>query len=358
MKKPRSKTLTRTSTPSSGPANHGHEAPRAGRAGATASTTTTSPSSGSRTKAPGCELPRPDRGHESDPHDGERRAAVSAAALTGCRVRGRSETGGRLVAVPPQPPDVAAERLGEHQRGRRPAGFGSPRAAERPTAAITSATPATRSPSCASRAAAEAPAATAAPIPPRGTRSAPDRSASTQPPTDRATSTLSTRMRNASTSPSSLAPSADAVPVRRASQPSTKSSASATDASVTSVATATCSLERGRGQGRDSHRERRARQRHPAGRAEPRRGVAPESARERQRSGSIRWRDRRASRRRRSRPSAQARSGAASVPASPASGPSCLPRSGSGLGRPQRCSRLEHPKDTTVPDMRRFVERP
>src|SRR4051794_17839458 len=46
-------------------------------------------------------------------------------------------------------------------------------------------------------------------------------------------------MRNASTSPSSFAPSADSVAVRRATHPSTKSSARATDESVTSVATAT-----------------------------------------------------------------------------------------------------------------------
>ncbi len=49
--------------------------------------------------------------------------------------------------------------------------------------------------------------------------------------------TLSTRRRNESTSMSKRAPSAEAVPVRRATQPSTPSSASATMASPTSVVT-------------------------------------------------------------------------------------------------------------------------
>ena len=63
--------------------------------------------------------------------------------------------------------------------------------------------------------------------------------ASTHAPTEGATSTLSARIRKASTSPSSFAPNADAVPVRRATCPSTKSRASATDASAVSVATGT-----------------------------------------------------------------------------------------------------------------------
>ena len=45
------------------------------------------------------------------------------------------------------------------------------------------------------------------------------------------------------------------------------------------------------------------------------------------------------------------------MPTSPASGPTCLPRSGSGFAaRPQRCSPLEHPRDNTVTGMHRFVE--
>ena len=52
-----------------------------------------------------------------------------------------------------------------------------------------------------------------------------------------ATYTLRARIRNASTSPSNRAPSAEIVPVRRATRPSTASSARATAASVTSSAT-------------------------------------------------------------------------------------------------------------------------
>jgi threonine dehydrogenase-like Zn-dependent dehydrogenase len=61
--------------------------------------------------------------------------------------------------------------------------------------------------------------------------------ASTQPPNDSATYPLSTRMRNASASMSKRAPSSETVPVRRATQPSTASSASAMAASGTSTAT-------------------------------------------------------------------------------------------------------------------------
>ncbi len=57
--------------------------------------------------------------------------------------------------------------------------------------------------------------------------------ASTQAPTGPTASTLSTRMRKASTSRSNRAPSAEAVPVRRATQPSTASRDSATTASGT-----------------------------------------------------------------------------------------------------------------------------
>jgi hypothetical protein len=61
--------------------------------------------------------------------------------------------------------------------------------------------------------------------------------ASTQPPTARVAYQLSTRRRNASTSMSKRAPTAETVPVRRATLPSTASSASATEASATSAAT-------------------------------------------------------------------------------------------------------------------------
>ena len=56
-------------------------------------------------------------------------------------------------------------------------------------------------------------------------------------PAERATYTLSTRIRNASTSMSKRAPSGETVPVRRATQPSTASRTSATTASATSATT-------------------------------------------------------------------------------------------------------------------------
>ena len=59
------------------------------------------------------ELPRPDREHEREPHDrqGKHRehGGHDRASGPGC-----GWAGGRLLPVPPQPPDVAAERLGEH----------------------------------------------------------------------------------------------------------------------------------------------------------------------------------------------------------------------------------------------------
>ena len=112
MKKPRSKALISTSTPSSGPSTHGTR--RRARVGsARARPTTTSPSSGSRAKAARGELPRPDREHEREPHDrqGKQREHGGHDRVPG---PGRGGAGGRLVPVPPQPPDVAAERLGEH----------------------------------------------------------------------------------------------------------------------------------------------------------------------------------------------------------------------------------------------------
>ena len=117
-------------------------------------------------------------------------------------------------------------------------------------------------------------------------------------------------------------------------------------------------LERGRGQSRDSHRERRARQRHPAGPAEPRRRVAPKSTRERQVQGQ-------------SAGETDEPAGAADPyrPRKHGQEQECAAEAGQRaelfaeigqrpLARPQRCSPSQHPKDTTVPDMRRFVERP
>jgi hypothetical protein len=57
--------------------------------------------------------------------------------------------------------------------------------------------------------------------------------ASTHQPCVLATKALSTKIRNASTSMSNRAPKGDTVPVRRATGPSTASSASATEATVT-----------------------------------------------------------------------------------------------------------------------------
>ena len=169
---------------------------------------------------------------------------------------------------------------------------------------------------------------------------------------------LSTRMRNASTSPSSFAPSADSVPVRRASQPSTKSSASATDASVTRVATATSrsneaavraatptasvariSVTQPAGPSlADGSRRKRTRERHvqrqPTGETdEPAGTTKPDRPRkhiqEQEHADETgHW----------------AELVAAIGQHAPA--------------RPQPCSAREHPEGTTVPGMRRFVERP
>ena len=61
----------------------------------------------------------------------------------------------------------------------------------------------------------------------------------THPPNPDATYTLSTSIRNASTSPSKRAPNSDAVPVRRANHPSNKSNPNATAESATNNPTGT-----------------------------------------------------------------------------------------------------------------------
>ena len=116
MKKPRSKSLIRTSTPSRSPATHDTMRRAREPAGRRPARRRASPSSGSRTKEPGV---------SSHGRIGNTRAAHTTASGEQREQRGRGrvpgagrrETGGRLVPVPPQPPDVAAERLDEHREG-------------------------------------------------------------------------------------------------------------------------------------------------------------------------------------------------------------------------------------------------
>ena len=115
--------------------------------------------------------------------------------------------------------------------------------------------------------------------------------------------------------------------------------------------------ERGRGQGGDAHRVGNGAGKPSASPAEPRGRIAPGAHARASRSASGRQ-DRRASLRRRCRPSAQAWPGGTAC-RRPRRDDRAACRIGlRSLARPQRCSALEHPKDTTVPAMRRFVELP
>ena len=87
--------------------------------------------------------------------------------------------------------------------------------------------------------------------------------ASTHQPDSRATYTLSTMIRNASTSMSKRAPNAEVVSVRRATRPSTPSSTSATVESATRIADRRLALERVHRERRDPTGEDGAGQRHP-----------------------------------------------------------------------------------------------
>ena len=117
----------------------------------------------------------------------------------------------------------------------------------------------------------------------------------------------------------SARPGFDAVPVRRATYPSTKSSASATAASATSVATCADLLERVRGQRRDADGQRRPHERHPPGRADPLRAVAEQAAGQRGVHDHAAGELRPATRRDRGRPSPRAPRAAA--PGRPARSP-------------------------------------
>ena len=168
---------------------------------------------------------------------------------------------------------------------------------------------------------------------------------------------LSTRMRNASTSPSSFAPSADSVPVRRASQPSTKSSASATDASVTRVATATSrSNEAAVRAATPTASVARVSVTQPAGpsladgsrqsaRASATFSVSPLARPTSQPGAAEPDRPRKHSQEHERADEAGHRAELVAVIGQQAP------------ARPQRCSTLEHPEGTTVPGMHRFLER-
>lgn len=129
----------------------------------------------------------------------------------------------------------STSRPNDHSSSPSAAATSTPDSGTTPAAATTSATPCTTATALRAtlggRSARSQGAAHAAA--PNRYRIAPI--ASTHAPADHATSTLSTSTRKASVSMSNRAPSLDAVPVRRATCPSTPSRTSASDATATSA---------------------------------------------------------------------------------------------------------------------------
>ena len=240
----------------------------------------TIPSSGSRTNASGCEKPRLDRRDQGDPHhgDGEQGQQDGSAGL---RLAIRSALRRlRRPAVPPQPPDVTPERLGEQGERDGEARRGSPQAAGPPRPRPSARFPVPPRPSCASRAAAAARASRRTPNRPRGTRSARRRSRAPRPGRGRDLDAEREDQEGID------------LAVHLRSQCRLRLGAPG-DPSVDEIERECDGRERHErrdrhvpherlgGQRRDADGERRPGERHPVCRAEPRCGVAPERAGER-----------------------------------------------------------------------------
>ena len=237
-KKPRSRSFTRVSRPSTRPTSATATArPAATAAASTRATQRAAPRAGSATKAPGVSVAELVRGDEREPD--EQAGAAPVASPRPRPVRGpRSRTG------------VPADRLG-------PPAVRHSHHTSRPNDSASRASATARAPASTGRGSTSARrdgqhdaldrGDDLAPVPRRHRSAQPGqqpagrdehvarqrRSRAPTAPSRRATYTLSTRIRNASTSMSKRAPSADAVPVRRATQPSTASRTSATAASAT-----------------------------------------------------------------------------------------------------------------------------